>query len=40
MVVNTVNPKLFFQKENKHRAIEDIRESIGELEYYMEMAFK
>lgn len=39
-VVNAVNPKLFYKKENKHRAIDDIRESIGELEYYMKMAFK
>lgn len=39
-VVNAVNPKLFYMKKNKHRAIDDIRESIGELEYYMKMAFK
>lgn len=30
-----------FEKENKHRALEDIRESIRELKYYLEnMSFK
>jgi oligoribonuclease len=39
MVVNTVKPALFFKKQNSHRALDDIRESIGELQYYMKTAF-
>ena len=40
MVVNTLHPELFFKKKNSHRALDDIRESIGELQYYMKHAFK
>lgn len=39
-VVNATNPKLFFKKKNEHRALDDIRESIGELAFYMTYAFK
>lgn len=39
-VVNAVRPDLFFKKKNSHRAIDDIRESIGELQHYMRHAFK
>jgi oligoribonuclease len=40
IVVNAMHPKLFFKKRNEHRAMEDIRESIGELQYYMKYAFR
>jgi oligoribonuclease len=30
-VVNAKNPSLFFMKKSTHRALDDIRESIGEL---------
>jgi oligoribonuclease len=39
-VVNAMHPHLFFKKKNSHRALEDIRESIGELYFYMQYAFK
>jgi len=39
-VVNTKHPNLFYKKNNSHRALEDIRESIGELKYYMKNAFR
>ena len=29
-----------FKKENKHRALDDIKESIAELQYYREALFK
>lgn len=40
MVVNVKNPVLFYKKKGNHRAIDDIRESIGELQYYYAHAFK
>ena len=40
IVVNAMHPHLFFKKKNSHRALEDIRESIGELYFYMQYAFK
>lgn len=40
MVVNTMKPKLFYKKKGGHRALDDIRESIGELQYYYSYAFK
>lgn len=39
-VVNALHPQLFFKKKNSHRALDDIRESIGELCFYMQYAFK
>lgn len=39
-VVNTLNPALFFKKNNTHRALDDIKESIGELKFYIQFAFK
>ncbi len=39
-VVNALHPKLFFKKQNSHRAVDDIYESIGELKFYMAHAFK
>jgi len=35
IVVNATQPGLFFKKKNSHRALDDIRESIGELKFYM-----
>jgi oligoribonuclease len=32
-------PKVFFKKEGGHRALADIQDSIGELEYYRKMCF-
>jgi oligoribonuclease len=29
MIVNSMKPQLFYKKMNKHRALDDIRESIG-----------
>jgi len=40
MAVNTMNPKLFYKKKGGHRALDDIKESIGELQYYFAHAFK
>lgn len=40
IVVNAMHPHLFFKKKNSHRALDDIRESIGELCFYMQYAFK
>lgn len=40
IVVNALHPQLFFKKKNSHRALDDIRESIGELYFYMQYAFK
>lgn len=40
IVVNATNPNLFYKKKEGHRALDDIRESIGELEYYMKHAMK
>jgi oligoribonuclease len=40
IVVNAMTPKLFYKKQNSHRALDDIRESIGELAYYMKYSFK
>ena len=40
MVVNVKKPDLFFKKKNSHRALDDIRESIGELQHYIKYAFK
>ena len=40
IVVNAVQPHLFYAKKNKHRAVDDIYESIGELKFYIEHAFK
>lgn len=31
IVINALHPKLFYKKKNLHRALDDIRESIGEL---------
>jgi len=31
IVVNATNPNLFYKKKEGHRALDDIRESIGEL---------
>jgi oligoribonuclease (3'-5' exoribonuclease) len=39
MVVSSYAPKLFYKKKNVHRALDDIRESIGELKFYIEHAF-
>lgn len=40
IVVNATRPDLFYKKKEGHRAVDDIRESIGELEYYMKHAMK
>ena len=40
IVVNATKPDLFFKKKGMHRALDDIKESIGELQYYMKNAFK
>ena len=40
VVVNAVQPQLFYKKKGSHRALDDIRESIGELKYYVQHAFK
>lgn len=40
LFVNAKNPYLFYKKLNKHRALDDIRESIGELAFYMQYALK
>lgn len=34
-VFNTFRPDLFYKKANNHRAVDDIRESIGELKFYI-----
>ena len=39
-VVNAIKPTLFFKKKNTHRALDDIKESIGELKFYIQFAFK
>ena len=31
LVVNATHPQLFYKKQNTHRALDDIRESIAEL---------
>lgn len=38
-VVNTYQPQLFYKKKNLHRAVDDIWESIGELQYYVKYCF-
>ncbi len=38
-VVNAIKPHLFYKKKNSHRALEDILESIGELQFYIQHAF-
>ena len=40
IVVNATNPTLFYKKKLNHRALDDIKESIGELQYYLKFAFK
>ena len=40
IVVNATHPQLFYKKKEGHRALDDIRESIGELEYYIQNAMK
>ena len=40
IAVNLVKPGLFYQKKGNHRAVDDILESIGEMQYYMTYAFK
>lgn len=40
MVVNSLHPKLFYKKKNCHRALDDIKESIEEMRYYIKHAFK
>lgn len=40
IMVNAKLPHLFYLKKNSHRALDDIRESIGELAYYMQYALK
>ena len=40
IMVNAKLPHLFYLKKNNHRALDDIRESIGELAYYMQYALK
>ena len=40
LVVNAMHPSLFYMKKNTHRALDDIKESIGELRYYMMHAMR
>ena len=40
IVVNAKRPELFYKKKGSHRALDDIKESIGELQYYLSNAFK
>ena len=40
IVVNAIHPHLFFKKKNSHRAVDDIYESMNELKFYIEHAFK
>jgi len=40
IVVNSKLPNLYYKKQGSHRALDDIKESIGELQYYLKHAFK
>lgn len=40
IVVNNKLPKLFYAKKGAHRALDDILESIEELKFYLQYAFR
>lgn len=40
IVVNNKLPKLFYGKKGSHRAMDDIIESIEEMKFYLQYAFK
>ena len=40
IVVNSIRPELFYKKQASHRALDDIKESIAELQFYKAYAFK